>query len=158
VLEGFVVYFIELRDMYICWNRHTHMHTHTYAHKKCVCVSICVCVYVCLYLCLPGELMHRNDFSLLEVTPSKGRPNERKKEAEVQPQCFPLLPSWGKVWQSLGWILLMTSDSDTYAARDMSSGGYWLVQIVVPPIGLQIPLAPWVLSLAPPLGALWSIQ
>jgi hypothetical protein len=27
---------------------------------------------------------------------------------------------------------------------------YWLVHIVVPPIGLQIPLAPWVLSLAPP--------
>jgi hypothetical protein len=48
--------------------------------------------------------------------------------------------------------------SDTYAARDKSSGGYWLVHIVVPPIGLQIPLAPWMLSLAPPLGALWSIQ
>jgi hypothetical protein len=32
--------------------------------------------------------------------------------------------------------------------------GYWLVHIVFPPIGLQIPLAPWVLSLAPPLGAL----
>ena len=32
--------------------------------------------------------------------------------------------------------------------------GYWLVHIVVPPIGLQIPLAPWVLSLAPPLGVL----
>jgi hypothetical protein len=32
--------------------------------------------------------------------------------------------------------------------------GYWLVYIVVPPIGLQIPLAPWVLSLAPSLGAL----
>jgi hypothetical protein len=28
--------------------------------------------------------------------------------------------------------------------------GYWLVHNVVPPIGLQIPLAPWVLSLAPP--------
>jgi hypothetical protein len=41
--------------------------------------------------------------------------------------------------------------SDTYAARDTSSGGYWLVHIVVPPIGLQIPPAPWVLSLAPPL-------
>jgi tellurite resistance protein TehA-like permease len=27
--------------------------------------------------------------------------------------------------------------------------GYWLVHNVVPPIGLQIPLAPWVLSLAP---------
>jgi hypothetical protein len=48
--------------------------------------------------------------------------------------------------------------SDTYAAWDTSSGRYWLVHIVVPPIGLQTPLAPWVLSLAPPLGALWSIQ
>ena len=36
--------------------------------------------------------------------------------------------------------------------------GYWLVHIVVPPIGLQIPLAPWVLSLAPPLGALRTNQ
>jgi hypothetical protein len=32
--------------------------------------------------------------------------------------------------------------------------GYCLVHNVVPPIGLQIPLAPWLLSLAPPLGAL----
>jgi hypothetical protein len=32
--------------------------------------------------------------------------------------------------------------------------GYWLVHNVVPPIGLQISLAPWVLSLAPPLGTL----
>jgi hypothetical protein len=32
--------------------------------------------------------------------------------------------------------------------------GYWLVHNVVPPIGLQIPLAPWLLSLAPPLGGL----
>jgi hypothetical protein len=47
--------------------------------------------------------------------------------------------------------------SDSCAASDMR-WGYWLVHIVVPPIGLQIPLAPWVLSLAPPLGALWSIQ
>jgi hypothetical protein len=48
--------------------------------------------------------------------------------------------------------------SDSYAARDTSSGGqgggeYWLVHIVVPPIGLQIHSAPWVLSLAPPLVA-----
>ena len=47
--------------------------------------------------------------------------------------------------------------SDSYAARDMSSGGgvrgwYWSVHIVVPPIGLQISWAPWVLSLAPPLA------
>ena len=32
--------------------------------------------------------------------------------------------------------------------------GYWLVHIVVPPMGLQTPLAPWVLSLAPSLEAL----
>jgi hypothetical protein len=31
-------------------------------------------------------------------------------------------------------------------------GVYWLVHTVVPPIGLQTPSAPWVLSLAPPLG------
>jgi hypothetical protein len=36
--------------------------------------------------------------------------------------------------------------------------GYWLVHIVVPPMGLQTPSAPWVLSLAPSLGTLWSIQ
>jgi hypothetical protein len=30
--------------------------------------------------------------------------------------------------------------------------GYWLVHNVVAPTGLQISLAPWVLSLAPPLG------
>jgi hypothetical protein len=31
--------------------------------------------------------------------------------------------------------------------------GYWLVHNVVPPIGLQISLAPWVISLAPNGGA-----
>jgi hypothetical protein len=35
---------------------------------------------------------------------------------------------------------------------------YWLVHIVVPPIGLQVPSAPLVLSLAPPLGTLCSVQ
>jgi hypothetical protein len=55
---------------------------------------------------------------------------------------------------SLMASLFTRSSSDTYAARDTISGGYWLVHIVVPPIGLQIPLAHWVLSLAPPLGAL----
>ena len=36
--------------------------------------------------------------------------------------------------------------------------GYWLVHIVVSPIGLQTPSAPWVLSLAPSLGTLCSVQ
>ena len=31
--------------------------------------------------------------------------------------------------------------------------GYWLVHNVVAPTGLQISLAPWILCLAPPLGA-----
>ena len=51
-------------------------------------------------------------------------------------------------------LMLARPSSGTYAAREMSSRGYWLVHIVVPPIGLQIFLAPWILSLAPPLGAL----
>jgi hypothetical protein len=55
------------------------------------------------------------------------------------------------------WWLTRPS-TDTYAARDMSSGGYWVVHIVVPTVSLQTPSAPWVLSLAPPMGALWSIQ
>jgi hypothetical protein len=46
----------------------------------------------------------------------------------------------------------MMADSATNATRDTSSGEYWLVHIVVPPIRLQIPLAPWVLSLDPSLG------
>jgi hypothetical protein len=36
--------------------------------------------------------------------------------------------------------------------------GYWLVHNVVPPIGLQIPLASLVLSLAPSLGAMCGIN
>jgi hypothetical protein len=39
-----------------------------------------------------------------------------------------------------------------------SSGGYWLVHIVVPPMGLQAPSAPSVLFLAPALGTLCSVQ
>jgi hypothetical protein len=37
-------------------------------------------------------------------------------------------------------------------------GWYWLVHIAVPPIGLQTPLAPWVCSIAPSLGAYFFVQ
>ena len=37
-------------------------------------------------------------------------------------------------------------------------GGYWLVHIDVPLMGLQTPSAPWVLSPAPSLGTLCSVQ
>jgi hypothetical protein len=36
--------------------------------------------------------------------------------------------------------------------------GYWLVHIDIPPMGLQTPSAPWVLSLAPSLGKLLLVQ
>jgi hypothetical protein len=36
--------------------------------------------------------------------------------------------------------------------------GYWLVHIVVPPMELQTPSAPWVLSLTPSLRTLCSVQ
>jgi hypothetical protein len=35
---------------------------------------------------------------------------------------------------------------------------YWLAHIVVPPMGLQTPSVSWILSLAPSLGTLCSIQ
>jgi hypothetical protein len=35
---------------------------------------------------------------------------------------------------------------------------YWLVHIVVPPMGMQTTLAPWVLRLGPSLGILCSVQ
>jgi hypothetical protein len=61
-----------------------------------------------------------------------------------------------KVCMTNGLLFLVMAEtrpsSATYAAREMSSGEYWLVHIVVPPKGLQTPSAPWVLSLAPPLG------
>ena len=59
----------------------------------------------------------------------------------------PTLPNDGR----LGHLLL-------HMQLETGAPGYWLVHIVVPPIGLQIPSAPWVLSLAPPLGALCFIQ
>ena len=55
------------------------------------------------------------------------------------------------VWQyhvcTLGWW---------FSPREL--WGYWLVHIVVPPMRLQTPSAPWVLSLAPSLGTLCSVQ
>jgi hypothetical protein len=37
-------------------------------------------------------------------------------------------------------------------------GRYWLVHIAVPPMELQTPSAPWILSLDPSLGTLCSVQ
>jgi hypothetical protein len=36
--------------------------------------------------------------------------------------------------------------------------GYWLAHIIVPPMELQTPSAPWILSLAPLLWIIYSVQ
>jgi hypothetical protein len=85
-------------------------------------------------------------------------------------------------WHSLHWglepsqdngpFLPLKTSSTTYApgatipslytlwlvAYSLGALGYWLVHIVVPPMELQTPSASWVLSLAPPLGTLCSVQ
>ena len=63
----------------------------------------------------------------------------------------PLLPMWLEPWvppcAHFGWWL-----------GPWELWGYWLVHIVVSPMGLQTPSAPWLLSLAPPLLTLCSVQ
>ena len=88
------------------------------------------------------------------------------------PSLFPNLPtpaSWPCHSPVLGHMIFTrpraSPDIDCrlghpllYMQLETQFWGYWLIHIVVPPIGLQNPLAPWVLSLAPSLGALCSIQ
>jgi hypothetical protein len=64
-------------------------------------------------------------------------------------------PVLGHIKFDVQWASL-SSDGHLLIHMQLESRapGYWLVHIVVPPIGLQNPLAPWVLSLDPPLGAL----
>jgi hypothetical protein len=76
------------------------------------------------------------------------------------PALLPTLPtpaSWLWYFPVLGHIIytrpIVSPPNDgrlghpaTYATRDTSSGGYSLVHMVVPPIGLQTPLAPCIFS------------
>jgi hypothetical protein len=68
------------------------------------------------------------------------------------PGAYKVCKSNGPLFPVMAGNLLILMQLETGAP------GYWLVHIVVPPIRLQFPLARWVLSLAPSLGALWSIQ
>ena len=63
------------------------------------------------------------------------------------------IQSWRVQWASLssdgqlGHLLI-------HMQLESRAPGYWLIHNVVAPTRLQISLAPWILSLAPPLGAL----
>jgi hypothetical protein len=68
----------------------------------------------------------------------------------------PTPASWP--WHSISLYWGIRSSQGPLLETQLWGGGYWLVHIIVPPIGLQTPFSPWVLSLAPSLGALCSIQ
>jgi hypothetical protein len=75
------------------------------------------------------------------------------------PWCSPV---WGILSLHVQWASL-SSDGRLghlliHTQLELRAPGYWLVNNVVAPTGLQISLAPWILSLTPPLGALCSIQ
>ena len=111
-----------------------------------------------------------------------------KNSLSHSPPPFPCLPThtlplpcpgislhWGiEPSQDQGPLLSLMShrpSSATYVAGAMGPSmctlrlvvpwelwGYWLIHIVVPPLGLQTPSAPLVLSLAPPLETLCSVH
>jgi hypothetical protein len=91
----------------------------------------------------------------------------QKSPIPFPPLPYPLFPNffgpgvplyWGIYSLRVQWASLSSDGRLGHLLIHMQlesrALGYWLVHNVVPPIGLQIPLAPWVLSLAPPLGAL----
>ena len=67
------------------------------------------------------------------------------------PQSHPLLYMWLEPWVPPCVLFVWW-----FIPREL--WGYWLVHVVVPPIGLQNSSTPWVCSLAPPLGTLCSGQ
>jgi hypothetical protein len=69
-----------------------------------------------------------------------------------------ILLYWGIKCLQVQWASL-SSDGQLghlliHMQLESRAPGYWLVHNFVAPTGLQISLAPWILSLAPPLGAL----
>jgi hypothetical protein len=65
--------------------------------------------------------------------------------------CHPLLHRQLKLW-----VLPCVLFGWWFSSWEL--WGYWLVHIVVPIMGLKTPSTPWVLSLAPPLETLCSVQ
>ena len=110
-------------------------------------------IFFILFFCffLIRYLFHLHFQCYPKSPPDPPTPTPQPTHSHLLALAFPCTEAY-KVCTTSGPLFPLT-----YAARDMSSGWHWLVHIVVPPIGLQFPSAPWVLSLAPPLGALCSI-
>jgi hypothetical protein len=74
---------------------------------------------------------------------SKSPPHASPPTPTYWPWCSPVLRQI-KFARPMGLSFHLQPtrpSSDSYAARDTSSRGYWLVHIVVPPIGLQTPFS-----------------
>jgi hypothetical protein len=102
----------------------------------------CCCLFIYIYFLL--------DIFLIYVSNAIPFPSFLSENYTIPLPCFPthpLLLLGPGISSVLGHIIFARP-------RDLSSQ-WW--PIVVPPIWLQTPSAPWVLSLAPPLGALFSI-
>jgi hypothetical protein len=135
---------------------------------------VCVCVYVFVCVCLTYTLMRMVFFFLyfllhiflnyisnaIPKVPHTPPPTSLPTHSNFFGHGVPLY--WDIYTLRVQWASL-SSDSRLghlliHMQLETRAPGYWLVHNVVPPIGLQIPLAPWVLSLAPPLAAMWSIH
>jgi hypothetical protein len=86
-------------------------------------------------------------------------PHRGIEPSQDQGSLLPLITNLAILWYRCCW------SSETLSVYSLVGGlvpwtswGNWLVHIVVPPMELQTPLAPWVLSLDPPLGTLCSVQ
>jgi hypothetical protein len=118
--------------------------------------------FVCLFVCLIFFITYfpQLHFQCYPKSPPYPPPTSLPTHSHFFGPGVPLY--WGIYSLRVQWTSL-SSDGRLghlliHIQLESRAPGYWLVHNVVPPIGLQIPLVPWVLSLAPPLGDLWSIQ
>jgi hypothetical protein len=81
------------------------------------------------------------------MEPSQTRASLPTDDQQGHPLLHMRLELWVPLCVLFGWYF-----------SSWTLWGFWLVHIVVHPVGLQTPSAPWVRSLAPPLGTLCSVQ
>jgi hypothetical protein len=116
-------------------------------------------IYLFIYFII-GYLFHLHFQCYPKSPPHPPTPTAPPTHSHLLAMVFPVqrhMRSARPMGLSFHWWPTRPS-SDTYGARDTSCRGYWLVHIVVPPIGLQIPPAPLGTSSSSSIGVQWSIQ